>query len=414
MKKILFLLALLGVVLFSSCVKDLSEVGIFDETICQGSVLIKETNQPLDGVSVATYLGSNKIHEVLTAIDGSFEIPIELAKRSEDYRIVVSAKRLFQEIEISLSDVPLGIERYDLGCILIEDAFIPKLTIDVPAEITTSSVFVCGRINQDGHAEIIERGFVYGTMMYPTLGNNSVQCQQTDADFSIVLDELTPNTQYYVRSYARNAQGIGYSVQVEFSTLSGLPVVETQDVSTITAISAQCGGRVSGDGGYTLVDRGVCWSLKHNPTIKNTHVTSLADTGIFEVQLRNLLPGRTYYVRAFAQNQNGVAYGQEVEFSTLDGLPAVTTDSLIQYNDNYVIVGGTVVDDGGFEVVARGVCYGTTPLPSITSKHTSDGSGLGSYVSHISGLSVGQTYYFRSYATNANGIVYGEQYTFVM
>ncbi len=75
--------------------------------------------------------------------------------------------------------------------------------------------------------------------------------------------------------------------------------------------------------------------------------------------------------------------------------------------------GGHVSADGGFPITNRGICYSTTPDPTIASLHTNDGLGLGSFVSQMAGLSTHTTYYVRAYATNSAGTVYGEQRTFV-
>ena len=74
---------------------------------------------------------------------------------------------------------------------------------------------------------------------------------------------------------------------------------------------------------------------------------------------------------------------------------------------------GHVSADGGFPITNRGICYSTSPDPTIAGLHTNDGVGLGSFVSQMTGLSTHTTYYVRAYATNSAGTVYGEQRTFI-
>ncbi|MFA6924630.1 MAG: hypothetical protein WC223_10295 [Bacteroidales bacterium] len=74
--------------------------------------------------------------------------------------------------------------------------------------------------------------------------------------------------------------------------------------------------------------------------------------------------------------------------------------------------GGTVASDGGNAVTAYGVCWATTTNPTIANSKTVDGSGVGSFISNITGLTSGTTYYVRAYATNGAGTSYGNQVSF--
>ncbi|MDD3235374.1 MAG: endonuclease [Candidatus Cloacimonetes bacterium] len=76
------------------------------------------------------------------------------------------------------------------------------------------------------------------------------------------------------------------------------------------------------------------------------------------------------------------------------------------------ISGGTISSDGGSSVTARGVCWNTAINPISTGSHTTDGSGTGTFVSNLTGLTAETIYYYRAYATNAQGTSYGEEYSF--
>ena len=77
-----------------------------------------------------------------------------------------------------------------------------------------------------------------------------------------------------------------------------------------------------------------------------------------------------------------------------------------------VEVEGEVIDGGEGEIIARGICWGTEPSPTIMEgNHTVEGTGLGSFTSSITGLVRGVTYYVRAYAINSIGTVYGEEYS---
>ena len=97
------------------------------------------------------------------------------------------------------------------------------------------------------------------------------------------------------------------------------PTVITNDVTIITETTSDVGANVTADGGAKVTSRGVCWSLNQNPTIAGNHTNDGVGTGAFTSKLTDLLPNTTYYVRAFATNEVGTAYGEELSFTTLEG-----------------------------------------------------------------------------------------------
>lgn len=107
-------------------------------------------------------------------------------------------------------------------------------------------------------------------------------------------------------STSSNPNAISYNLS-QLSTLS---------ISNITQISAICGGNITDDGGASVTSRGVCWSTSPNPTINSTHTTDGAGTGIFSSNIIGLTVATKYYVRAYAVNNAGIAYGLEQSFTT--------------------------------------------------------------------------------------------------
>ena len=114
------------------------------------------------------------------------------------------------------------------------------------------------------------------------------------------------------------------------------PVINTSSLLGITTTSATCGGEVLDDDGYSVTARGVCWSTSHNPTVADAHTSNGTDVGAFSSSITGLTPGTTYYVRAYATNSQGTAYGEEVVFATQNppcpGVPTVTDHEGNVYN----------------------------------------------------------------------------------
>jgi uncharacterized protein (TIGR02145 family) len=87
--------------------------------------------------------------------------------------------------------------------------------------------------------------------------------------------------------------------------------------------------------------------------------------------------------------------------------PVLTTTEVSYISQTTAISGGNITSDGGLTITARGVCWSTGLTPTIDDNKTVDWIGAGSFISVILGLTVGETYYVRAYATNRAGTSYG-------
>lgn len=276
--------------------------------------------------------------------------------------------------------------------------------------ITTAS---CGgNVMDDGGADVTERGICWGTSQAPVVSGSHATSGSGLGEYSCNMNDLAANTTYYVRAYAKNIKGVAYGEEKSFTTFNNL-TVSTGSVSNITTSSATGSGNVTSDGGSTVTERGICWSTSHNPTISASHQSNGTGTGNYTVNMTSLNPNTTYYVKAYAINSQGTAYGEEVNFTTnAISEPSITTNNVTNITQTTASCGGNVTSDGGANVTARGVCWSLSQTPTVSGSHTTDGSGAGSFTSQITGLNSGKTYYVRAYATNSAGTSYGEQKTF--
>lgn len=97
----------------------------------------------------------------------------------------------------------------------------------------------------------------------------------------------------------------------------------------------------------------------------------------------------------------------------LGELPIVTTNIVTDITYTTATCGGNVVYEGNSAVTVRGVCWSTSANPTVEDSHTEDGSGQGSFVSTLTNLTAGTTYYVRAYAINSTDTVYGEEVSFL-
>lgn len=412
MKKILLLLIIPLVFSFSSCLKDLDELGYYDNTVFRGVVVDCNTQQPISNVSVYAFNGEIIDSEVKTDQAGRFEINVPVEKLKNDYYLLFECDSLLQQYQVNINDAPLGTRYYDIDTIFFSGREVPYLSVRTISDITINSALCTACIDYDGNGPIIEKGFVYDTIMYPTLDNHVVSVNDGSYLFSATIT-INPDKYYYVRAFARNSVGVGYSDPVGFASASVLAQVVTDQVHSITANSVICGGEVVDNGGSKVLARGLCWSSSSNPTIQNSHIAVGSGLGQFSATVPMLQPNTTYQIRAYAQNEMGISYGEVRTFTTLSGMPVVHTGEIQSVSSTMAVVSSQVVDDSGFPVIHRGVCFSVSQHPTLSAPHTDDGSGIGSFSSNLTNLTPGTRYYYRAYATNGLGTEYGEEKTFV-
>ena len=289
---------------------------------------------------------------------------------------------------------------------------IPVLTTKGIESITGTTAISGGNITSDGGATITERGICWSTNTNPTISNSKTTNGIGSGSFTSNLTGLSPVTTYYVRAYAINSIGTAYGNQLSFTTSQWIPTLTTTPVTMITSGSAVSGGNITSDGGATVTERGVCWNTSVNPTTANFKTIDGSGTGSFTSNIAGINPGTLYYIRSYATNSTGTAYGNELSFTSSAVMPSLTTIPLSSISGTTAVSGGNITTDGGAAITARGVCWSTSQNPTIAGNHSSDGIGTGIFSSNITGLSPLTKYYVRAYATNSTGTAYGDELSF--
>ena len=138
------------------------------------------------------------------------------------------------------------------------------------------------------------------------------------------LTGLTQNTTYYIRAYATNEAGTGYGDVLTFTTEEEIvitaPTVTTSEVTEITTTTATVGGAITDAGNGTISESGICYKTGN---AEWTCVALEATENAFSTTLEGLTPNTTYTVRAYATNEEGTGYGEEVSFTTLEDVPTI-------------------------------------------------------------------------------------------
>jgi uncharacterized protein (TIGR02145 family) len=289
----------------------------------------------------------------------------------------------------------------------------PTVTTATVSDITCTTASCGGNVTFEGISTVTARGVCWSTSSNPTINDSLTVDSSGLGNFTSLLTGLQPNTHYYVRAYATNSAGTVYGTQRQFTTPVATPTVTTATVSNITCITASCGGNVTFEGISPVTARGVCWSTSPNPTISDSLTVDSCGLGSFTSLLTGLQPNTHYYVRTYATNSAGTVYGTQRQFTTRVATPAITTSEINRISFSSVTCGGNVSFEGLTSVTARGVCWSTSPNPTLEDNHTVDSNGLGSFTSLITGLQPYTQYYVRAYATNNSGTAYGNEVDFV-
>jgi uncharacterized protein (TIGR02145 family) len=288
------------------------------------------------------------------------------------------------------------------------------LTTTAATSVTSISVVTGGNITAEGGTPVTARGICWSTSPNPTIANDTTRNGAGAGLFTSTISNLLGSTTYYIRAYAINTTGVGYGNQVTFTTLAPVPPnLSTTSISAVTSVSAATGGSIINNGGAPITARGVVWDTVVDPDITKNKSLRGTGNGVFLDTIRGLAGLKTYYVRAYATNSAGTAYGASVSFSTLAPVvPTVNINPIDLITNVSARSGGAITSDGGAAILGKGVVWSTFVNPTILNSKTTDSSGVAPFTSQLTGLLGDSVYYVRAYATNAAGTGYSEQLSF--
>jgi len=216
------------------------------------------------------------------------------------------------------------------GC--VDDPDVPNFTVNGKGaevktvsldDITTNSVTIVGTVLKENGSQVTERGFCWNRSE-PFELKEAIDKKKSGegvGEYTEIVTGLLDTTEYFIRAYAINAVDTTYGDILSFKTRSGNnrgPIVVTNPI-TINNGSIIVGGSVTDEGSTQKVDEsGICWSTNRDPSISTgTKVHLSSGKQSFSTSIPNLHGGTTYYVRAYAiDDEENVAYGNEESIVT--------------------------------------------------------------------------------------------------
>ena len=193
-----------------------------------------------------------------------------------------------------------------------------------------------------------------------------------------------------------------------------LPILETNQVETVDALNATIWGKVVANGGGSVVERGLCFGLNETPTLDDSSAKAITTfgSGEFKVNLSGLQAGSVYYARAYAINEKGVGYGNQINFTTspLESPEFEISDTKIaSAHDIWLDV--TLTTRGDLDIDEIGVVYGTTSQPTVEDSNIARDQFENGFKQRITGLEQQTLYYIRAYAITSYEITYSDEIT---
>jgi hypothetical protein len=323
---------------------DPNEINSLNTVFGQGPSIAQTYNlagQNLEGEQVTVNASNN--FEI--SVDGNDYFQTIVIPVAEDSTLVNQPVTLYVRLmaELLVDDYQ-GVIHHEGGGAILDvqvsgavEATIPTVTLNNIFNIEETSAVANATVTDDGGATISKKGVCWNTTGNPTNGDTHVSIYSGEiGDFDVNITNLNSNTTYFVKAYAINSKGTAYSDQLEFTTTQEqtVPTVITAEVTNIGQTTASGGGNVTHDGNVDVTARGICWGISHDPTINDAFSNDGPGTGSYTVDMTNLQPGTTYYVRAYAINGIGIAYGEEKSFTTYP----ITYNIEVDYNEE----GGSV------------------------------------------------------------------------
>ena len=159
------------------------------------------------------------------------------------------------------------------------------------SNIQSTQAQITGNIISLGNTDgLSQYGHVWNTKQSPTISNSKNQLGSTESTgtFNSTLTDLSPNTKYYVRSYAVNSVGTSYGNEVSFTTSYADVVLSTGSINNITHNTATCNASITSKGGHTITEKGFCWGASSKPTLSNNSITSSSTSDTFSANISGL------------------------------------------------------------------------------------------------------------------------------
>lgn len=249
-----------------------------------------------------------------------------LAPKPIEAQMSVGVKKVDAQRSIYVVDVPVD-----------DEVHLKASRISITDVWQTGAAFSLMFDSQFLHTAL-ETGVCYSTNAVPSVSYNRVVLPSEGGRMVGEIRNLEPNKSFYLRAYIINVKDTLYGPIVNFTTPKiEVPILAPIKVKLVKGNSILLETNVLLDGGSAVVERGVCWGLEPEPSVGDFHAVDSLSTGIgvSGVKINELQFNSPYFIRAYATNGVGIAYGQELKvFTSIGAIGDQYMGGIIFYLDN--------------------------------------------------------------------------------
>ena len=291
----------------------------------------------------------------------------------------------------------------------------PTLSSVIVSSVEASAALFSSSVTNNGGDSVSEVGFYYSTeeTVDPET-SYKINQPYSDSAFGLQAKELVANTKYYVKAFAVNSAGTGYSQVADFTTSAAAPTVSTLGATDVTEYGALLSGNVLSDNGAEITERGFVWVKGADaPTTASTKVKVDGAKGEYSATLTDMEPNQKYSFRAYAINAKGTSYGEVMTFTTIAGLPSLAATGVSDITTTSAKFTSTITSNGGETVTEVGFYYSTSEnIDVVTAEKVATPYVEDRFAITVSGLEVGTTYFVLAFAKNSAGEAFNNMVTF--
>jgi hypothetical protein len=295
------------------------------------------------------------------------------------------------------------------------DPVSPEIVTDSVAAMTKESALIQYTITEHGLPKAFQHGVCWDTTGIPDVDDHLTNEGPVDSSgvYASLINGLSANTQYIVRSYIMSSIDTVYGDTLSFKTYEN-PSLSMVTISDIDTSSAKFCAEVLNMGNPTPSGHGFLWWMDDGTdNITNIHLGAVDSIGIFCATATDLHPNKDYIALAYVATPGDTIITDTSRFKTL-GYPEVTTVSVSDIGISTASVNGLLDEPGNPAATQHGVCWSTAIDPTIGDRKVELGPIDSTYSFNIiiDSLKQHTVYYVCAFATNDIGTVYGDTLSF--